>query len=72
MTKEEHFLYYSKKIQERLIIITMSIRDKVDLSENDTLILKGVFEWYNKDEYPWLDKVIIEEPIAIQKGIFDE
>ena len=72
MTTEEHFLHYTKRIQERLTVINMSICDKVDLSENDTLVLKGVFGWYTKDEFPWLDKEIIEEPKPIQKGLFDE
>ena len=72
MTKEEHFLYYSKRIQERLTIINQSINDGSDISENDTAILRSVFDWYDKDVFYWLNKVIKPPQIINQSDIFDE
>ena len=72
MTKEEHFLYYATRIQERITIINRSIEDGSDITEHDILILRGIFDWYNKDTYDWLNKVIKPQPIIEQGGIFSE
>ena len=72
MTKEEHFLYYTTRIQERITIINRSIADGLEMSEHDTAILRAVFDWYNKDTFYWLNKVVKEKEAIAQGGIFSE
>lgn len=71
MQQEEHMLYYLRRIQERLTIINISIRDGLEMSEEDTEIMKSVWLWYNRSEHHHLNKVIQESPIITQSVLFD-
>ena len=68
----EHFIHYSKRVAERLIIIQRSIIDGIDISEEDRQILRSVFEWYETDMFDWLN--IKEKPkqVVTQQGLFSD
>ena len=67
----EHFLYYCRRIEERISIINRCVLDGIPLLDKDIIFLKEIFKWYEKDRLPWLNKDLVDPVNITQTDIFD-
>lgn len=72
MALSDRFLYFSKKVSERLAIIHVTIRDGGKISDNDYNVLEAIFNLYEDGKIDWLNKETRRNYITNQNDLFNE
>lgn len=66
----EAYLNFIMKLNERLTLISICVRDNQDIPENDIMILEELHYLYDSDRLHWITKKVEDQENAVQQVLF--